>query len=277
MQIQHVIKGLPSDLIDRYKTKLQQRSQHLLDRFERTVRDMPGAAHLEAITFAAMDQEFRLGPEIHDDPSMGGADFKLVSIPSSPIYQECKYVERGAVAAESGLDDSAPVDMEIRRHQQITGMLQTNVRSATRQLADCLDGPGIAVIGTDHADGGTVMSDYSIKQLMTSTPQLEVPISHATGSAVGPLQEVLHLHDSVFLAHPPRGSDDLARLRVPVSAVLLFWFDVAARWGTVIGCLNPWPLRPLDYSRFPGVPFARFVSIPTIAERSLPELEWVGT
>lgn len=271
-----VVEGLPADLVDRYKEQLRRRHQYLRDRFERMLRDMPGAAHLEAMTYAAMDTAFHLGPEIHDNPSTGGADLKMTSVSSSPLYAECKYLERGAVEEQSGLDVCAPVEMEVANYQQITGMIQTNVKSATAQLAACVDGAGIAVIGTDHLGAEEVMGDTAAEWLLTSTPRISIPISRVTGSAVGPAQEVAHLRDSVFLARPPRVGDDLARLRVPVSAELLYCFNVSGRWGKLIGCLNPWPSTALDIRRFPGVPFARFVSTPTISERALPRVEWVG-
>jgi hypothetical protein len=270
-----VVQNLPSDLLGRYKEALWQKDPHLLERFERTLRDMPGAAHLEAMTYAAMDTTFGMCPEIHDHPSDGGADLKLTADVSNVIYQECKYLERSAVAEESRLDDCDPLDMVPVNYSHITGMIQTKVKNATAQLADEADGAGIAVIGTDHRGAQEVLDDMAAEWLLTSTTHIEVPISRRTGSAVRPAQAIAPLRNSVFLARPPQIGDDLRRLRVPVSAVLLYWFDVSARWGTMIGCLNPWPLRSLDIHRFPGVPFARFASTPTITDRILPAVEWV--
>src|SRR5579872_3005134 len=96
-----VVQNLPADLLDRYKEALRQKDQYLLERFNRTLRDMPGATHLEAMTYAAMDATFDMHPEIHDHPSTGGADLKLTAGASNPIYAECKYLERSAVAEES--------------------------------------------------------------------------------------------------------------------------------------------------------------------------------
>ena len=270
-----VVQNLPADLLNRYKEALRQKDQHLLERFERTLLDMPGAAHLEAMTYAAMDTTFGLHPEIHDQPSTGGADLKLTADASNPIYQECKYLERSAVTEESGLDDCDPLDIVVVNYSHITVMIQTKVKNATAQLADAADGAGIAVIGTDHRGAQEVFDDMAAEWLLTSTTHIEVPISRRSGSAVGPVQVIAPLRDSVFLARPPQVGDDLRRLRVPVSAVLLYWFDASARWGTLIGCLNPWPLRTLDIHRFPGVLFARFVSTPTITDRALPAVEWV--
>jgi hypothetical protein len=270
-----VFQDLPANCLDCYKNALRRKDQHLLERFERSLHDMPGAAYLEAMTYAVMDAKFHQRPEIHDDLSVGGADLKLAVDTANPIYAECKYMERSAVAQESGLEDCPLWEMEGGSYSQIIRMIQSNVKSATAQLANASDGAGVAVIGTDHGSAQTVLDDTAAEWLLTSTTHLEVPISARTGSAVGPVQVIAPLRDSVFLARPPQPGDDLRRLRIPVSAVLLYWFDVEGHWGTLIGCLNPWPSRPLDIRRFPGVPFARFASTPSIADRALPPVEWV--
>lgn len=269
-----LMTSMPADLLGRYKILLELKDPtgELLRRFNATLRDVPGAAHLEALTFSMFQGYFRLQPEINDDPSTGGADFKMTVNPAEPMYAECKYLERGAVANNSTIPDD--VMAPGGSYLQITDQIQTKIKGATSQLA-LGDGPGIAVIGTDHANASDLMGTHAAQTLLTSTTHIEVPISRQTGSATGPAQVVAPLENSVFLARPPRPGDNLARLRIPVSAVFLINFDFDARRASIVGILNPWPKYGLDIRRFPRVPFARFAGEPTITQTTLPAVEWV--
>jgi hypothetical protein len=274
MQPSRLITSLPSDLLGRYKVilELKDPTGELLRRFEKTLRDVPGAAYLEALTFSMFQGYFRLQPEINDDPSIGGADFKMLVNPAEPMFAECKYLERGVVAANSSIPDD--VMAPGGSYSQITDQIQTRVKGATSQLA-LGHGPGIAVIGTDHANASDLMGAHAAETLLTSTTHIEVPISRQTGSATGPAEVVAPLKNSVFLARPPRPGDDLARLRIPVSAVLLVTFNFDERTASLVGILNPWPKYPLNIRQFPRVPFARFAGEPTISQVTLPPVEWV--
>ncbi len=261
----------PADFLDQYRSALGPTGGHLRDRFERTVRgSTPGAAQLEAVTFSVMKHTFNLNPQIHEDPSSGGADFKL----NGPTYLEIKYLDRIAVAEKSRLVDAPIVDDHVYNPEGITSLIQTAVKGTTRQLAACIDGSGIAIVGTDHLSARMIMDFYAAEKVLTSSTELRAPIATGTRTA-GLVQHVAPLLDSVFLENPAGPGDDLGRLRVPVSAVLLVCFHVADRWATLIGALNPWPLRPLDTAKFPGIPFVRFSTPPTISARTLPSLEWI--
>lgn len=266
-----LIEPIPDNLLGRYKVLLQLKDPTgvLVRRFDEMLRTMPGAAHLEATTFSMLQGWFRLQPEIHDIPNVGGPDFKALATPT-PLYVECKYLERDSVAERSELPDE--MTDEGGSFGLITSKIKNRIADASRQLELRPDGPGIAVIGTDHLMADALMDTLAAEWVLTGTQRIQVAVEG------GAAREVTWLQDSVWLAHPPAKGEDFERLRVPVSAVILMTFNLEARTVSMLGVLNPWP-RPgmaLPIRFFPRLPFARFASPPTVnGATALPPAEWV--
>ncbi len=268
-----LVFDLEVDPIPAYKEKLQETHPGLLALFEIRLRECPGAAHLEAYTFTIF-KVLNLNPQIHERPDSGGADFRMLSTPAQPIYAECKYIDRRTVAAMSGLSDDEQDG--VQTYSQITPKLQSTIGEAVPQLSLCSDGPGVAVVGTDHLRADMVMGWWAAEKLLTSTTVLRVPISQESGHAVGPIHEFAALRDSAFLRPAQSAGEDLDRRRLPASAALMLAFNTATRRVHAMGVLNPWPVRAIDHRHFARIPFARFSQTPSNVGASLPAVEFIN-
>ncbi|HLY74556.1 MAG TPA: hypothetical protein VKU80_10610 [Planctomycetota bacterium] len=264
-----LITIIPDDMLGRYRVLLQLKdpSGDLVRRFNEMFDRTPGAAYLEVMTFAILQGHFRLQPEIDDVPHVGGPDFKTTAHPT-PLYVECKYLDRERVEARTALPDGFPDRGGSFTHDN--AKIRLRISDACRQLERRPDGPGIAVIGTDHVLADAVMDAVACEWLLTGEQRIQVQD--------GAVLDVTGLANSVWLDHPPAPGDDFQRLLVPVSAVILMTFNFEAKTASMLGILNPWP-RPglaLPIRHFPRLPFARFASTPMFIQGGvLSPVEWV--
>ena len=247
-----------TDIVAAYRLLLEVKRPDLLPLFDQRLKDCPGSARLEAITFTLLDNWFRLQPSVYEDPAKGGPDFEARHSLHRQLFVEVKYLQAEAVAQKSGLAKEGI--SESGWFSFITPKLEEALKDAARQLGN-MPGPGICVIGSDHPEAGMLMGAFAASTLLTSESHIEIPISNDGGPA-GDARVVTDLKSAAFMRPSSDPGEELRSMRRSISAVILVAFNYEASTASIVGLLHHDAARPLDWRVFEGVPFARFGSAP---------------
>jgi len=185
------------------------------------------------------------------DVSTGGPDFRCRSA-AAEFFVEVTNIARSVVTEHTGLSE---FPSGFFRHGDLTALIKREVCSKAGRARQ-LEVPYVVMVTTLHRGAADCVSRAHVEHVLHSTTALSGDFDVELGEVVGPLHQVTRMEMSSFTR---RYSTD--PMRRNVSAVLV------AGFGTypdvhVLGVLHPDPVRPLDTSGLPDVPFCQFLVWP---------------
>lgn len=241
------------DVLEYYRCYLS-RNRDLADhctQFLRREGSDPKAAQAEAVVFSWLRAE-KLEPNLFEDAGTGGPDFCCTHSGIDRFLVEATSLDSEMVSERSGL----PAEITGRgggAFALITEKLKAKAQSKAAQLAGH-GMPTVLAITSDHAFASTLMDKLAAEYLMTSAPQVNVPIG-------GGLHYMsTNLKDSVF----QRATGVLDASGVPIikpalrsiGAILLIAYD--HREMRIVGLLHPDAAKPFNPQWLPPIPFVKF-------------------
>lgn len=212
--------------------------------FQLRMGNDPDAAKAEAVVFSWLRSQAMV-PTPFDTPGTGGPDYLCSPPLSAPFLIEVTSLNKEAVETRSGWPD----ELEEKAHSfgMVTANLWHKTRTKASQLSD-YDVARVLAICLSHVGAGALLGQLAAQWLMTSQPQLSVPVG-------GPLNEIRQVSDLGKAAFLTIRDGLIVPARKSISAVLLI-----AIWEhelCVVGMLHPEPAVVLDYRVFGEVPFLR--------------------
>lgn len=246
------------DLLEAYRWVVQLQRPDLVSQFERRCRDNPGSARCEALVFSLLRDQFGLEPRIHEDRERGGPDFHARHALHPDLFVEVKYLDSSAVTNNSKMANAPPEGFSW--FEYVTPQLKSDLTRAARQLGG-LPGPGVCIIGSDHAFADRLLGPWGAENLLTSGSSFVIPLAQNGGPA-GPMRVETDLRHAAFLKLDQEGSNAIKSLRQSISAIILLPFDADRLVAYPLGILHHDPARPLDPRVFPGIHFARLRESP---------------
>lgn len=219
--------------------------------FKKRQKSDPNAAAAEAAVFSFLRAE-KLHPEMFEDVSTGGPDFQCSASDSDQFLVEVTSLDSDAVAERFGLPSSI-----TGPGGGAFGLITDKLKFKAQQKATQLAGhsvPGILAVTSDHAFASMLIDRLAAEYLMTSAPQINVPLGG------GPTHMTTDLRHSVF----QRATGILDASGVPIikpslrsiAAILLIATD--HREMRVVGLLHPDAANPFNPQWLPKVPFVKF-------------------
>jgi hypothetical protein len=256
------------EIVDSYRVFLSRNHYDVhLKRFKNRMNSDAKAAEAEAVVFSLLWSE-KLRPDIFEDNSTGGPDFRCDPTRGNSFLVEVASLESKAVSERSGLP------LEVRgeggqAYALITEKLRSVAQSKAAQLGD-RGMPGVLVIASSHGFAGLLMDRRAAEYLMTSAPHISVPI----GSSVKSARWQTDLRNAVF-CQPSILDASGGQMFVPryrsVSAILLV--SIGFREVEVVGLLHPDAVHRFDPQLFPAVPYVQFAQWPLTSTNI--STEWI--
>ena len=215
----------------------------------------PAAAQAEAVVFSWLRAE-KLDPRLFEDTGTGGPDFCATHVGTDRFLVEATSLDSDMVAERSGL--AAKI---TGPGGGAFGLITEKLKAKAQGKAKQLSGqgmPSVLAITSGHAFASILMDKLAAEYLMTSAPQINVPIG-------GRGREYMstNLKDSVF--QRPTGLLDATGAPIikpalrSVSAILLMAVD--HRESHVVGLLHPDAANPFNPQWLPMVPFVKFAGV----------------
>lgn len=227
----------------------------------------PKAAQAEAVVFSWMLAE-KLAPRLYENPDTGGPDFCATHSVTNRFLVEVTSLDSEMVAERSGLAAEI-TGAGGKAFALITEKLKAKAQGKAKQLSG-QGTPTVLAITSDHAFASILMDEGVAEYLMTSAPQINVPIDGG--------QEYMStdLKHSAFL----RFTGLLNAVDAPIiefslrsiSAILLI--AVGHRESQIVGLLHPDPVHFFDPQWLPTVPFVRFAEV---FSHTNVAIEWIQT
>jgi hypothetical protein len=221
-----------------------------LEQFKKRLNGDPKAAQAEAIAFSWLRAENQQ-PKPFEDTSTGGPDFECISPNSDQFLVEVTSLDSEVVSKRSGL----PLSISGPGGQAyglITESLFSEVKNKARQLGQFAL-PGVLAITSDHFFAGMLLDRLAAEYLMTSAPQINVPLGG------GPTYTTTDLKHSAFYQRlkvlDASGAPIIQPRRQSVSAVLLI--AVYPHEVQMVGVLHPEATHPFNPAWLPKVPFLK--------------------
>lgn len=244
------------DVVEYYRCYLSRDrdlTEHCTQFLKRESND-PKAAQAEAVIFSWLRAE-KLKPYLFEDAGTGGPDFCCAPSGTNCFLVEATSLDSEMVSERSGL----PAEITgpgTSAFALITEKLKAKAQSKAAQLAGH-GMPTVLAITSDHAFASSLMDKLAAEYLMTSAPQINVPIGG------GPSYMSTNLKDSVF----QRSTGLLDASEVPIikpalqsiGAILLVALD--HREMRIVGLLHPKAANPFDPQWLPMIPFVKFAGL----------------
>ena len=243
------------DVLECYRCYLS-RNRDLADhctQFLKRESSDPKAAQAEAVVFSWLRAE-KLEPYLFEDAGTGGPDFCCIHC-GNRFLVEATSLDSEAVSERSGLP------AEITGHDGgafalITEKLKAKAKDKARQLAG--HGiPTVLAITSDHAFASLLMDRLAAEYLMTSAPQINVPLNGA------PHYMSTNLKDAVFQRATglldATGTPIIRPALQSIGAILLI--SVYDREMRIVGLLHPDAANPFNPQWLPSVPFVKFAGV----------------
>lgn len=255
------------DVLESYRTYLARNrdlANHCIQFLKREKSD-PAAAQAEAAVFSWLRAE-KLEPAIFENAGTGGPDFCATHARANRFLVEATSLDSDMVAERSGLAADI-TGAGGGAFALITEKLRAKAQSKAKQLSGQAL-PTVLAITSDHAFASILMDGLAAEYLMTSAPQINVPIGG------GKEYMSTDLKHSVF--QRPTGLLDAAGAPIikpaleSIGAILLIALD--HRESRVVGLLNPNAANSFDPQWLPSVPFVKFTSM--FSHRNI-ATEWV--
>ena len=257
------------EVVDSYwKFLYRNRYDVHLKRFKDRLNADPKAAEAEAVVFSVL-WSAKLRPDIFEDNSAGGPDFRCEPSPGNSFLVEVKSLDSEAVSERSTL----PLSMSGNGGQAFA-LITDKLCSAAQSKASQLGGrgmPGILAIVSSHAFASLLMDRGAAGYLMTSTPHISVPIGSTRDA--GRLRT--DLRNAVF-CQPAKlldasGNQVFVTRYRSVAAILLMTIGVCET--DVVGLLHPDAANPFNPRLFHAVPYVRFAQWPLTSTNI--SIEWI--
>jgi hypothetical protein len=253
-----------SEVVEGYKDFLMVKypSHHVP--FCNRLRNNPGSARAEAVTFSLLRpvvDEITIAEDVVE----GGPDF-LCSNGDAKFIVEVTSLEGEAVAAQSGWPNAIPEDGSGGSFGMITHTLRTKASEKASQLSG-YEMARVLVITCEHIAADVLLGPLGAEMFLTSETKIAVPISTRES-----IDEKVHLttdlKDSVFFRFK-NGLVEPCRQSISVIILLsVFGDDCLA-----VGILHPNPKHVFSIGLLPSVPFLRMKRWPP--ENHSIETEWV--
>lgn len=251
-QTAHKLEDTVRDVLEYYRCYLS-RNRDLADhckQFLKRESSDPKAAQAEAAVFSWLRAE-KLQPYLFEDTGTGGPDFCCTYCDSDRFLVEATSLDSEMVSERSGL----PAKITGRgggAYALITDKLKAKAQSKASQLAG--HGlPTVLAITSDHAFASILLDGLAAEYLMTSAPQINVPLNG------GQRYMSTDLRHSVFQRATGLLDTSGAPIIKPslrsIGAVLLIAVD--HRQMRVVGLLHPDPAKPFN-PRWLPIPFVKF-------------------
>lgn len=211
----------------------------------------------------------KLRPDIFEDNSAGGPDFRCEPSPGSSFLVEVKSLDSEAVSARSTL----PLTMHETGGQAfglITDKLCSVAQSKASQLG-VRGMSGVLVIASSHDFASLLMDRGAAEYLMTSAPHFSVPIG-STGKAG---RRKTDMRNAVFCqpAALLDASGDQRFVTRYRSIAAIFLATIGGRETEIVGLLHPDATHPFNPQLFPAVPYVRFAEWPLTSSNI--STEWI--
>jgi hypothetical protein len=246
------------EIVDSYWTFLARNHYDgHLKRFKDRLNSDARAAEAEAVVFSVLWSS-KLHPDVFEDNSAGGPDFRCEPLPGDSFLVEVKSLDSEAVSVRSTL----PMSVEGPGGQAFS-LITEKLCSAAQSKASQLGGrgmPGILAITSSHDFAGLLLDRGAAEYLMTSAPHFGVPLG-STGKAghwETDLRHAVFCQPAALL--DASGNQRFVTRYRSIAAILLVTIGVG---GTeVIGLLHPDAAHPFNPQWFPDVPYVRFAQWP---------------
>jgi hypothetical protein len=244
------------DVLEYYRCYLS-RNRDLTDhctQFLRRESNDPKAAQAEAVVFSWLRAE-KLEPYLFEDSGTGGPDFCCTHSRTSRFLVEATSLDPEMVSERSGL--SADITGSGGgAFALITEKLKAKAQSKATQLSGH-GMPTVLAITSDHAFASILLDKLAAEYLMTSAPQVNVPIGG------GPHYMSTNLKSSVFQRATgvldASGAPIIKPALRSIGAVLLIAVD--HREMRIVGLLHPDPASPFNPEWLPPIPFVKFAGV----------------
>lgn len=244
------------DVLEYYRCYLSRNGDlagHCTQFLKREKND-PKAAQAEAVVFSWLRAE-KLEPHLFEDAGTGGPDFCCTDSGSNRFLIEATSLDSKMVTERSG----RPAEITGpggRAFALITDKLKAKAQSKAPQLA----GHGLPTalaITSDHAFAGMLLDGLAAEYLMTSAPQINVPLNG------GPHYMSTDLRHSVFQRATgildASGTPIIKSSLKSIGAILLIAID--HREMRIVGLLHPDAAAPFNPQWLPMIPFVKFAGV----------------
>lgn len=218
-------------------------------------------AHFEAIVFGIL-KYFKM----QVDPCATGPDFFCRSSQGN-LYCEAKFINSESVTNRSGVQEGS----DEGSYERPTVTILNQVKKAVKQFGEC-DGPRVVFVGSNHSRSGLFFGPDAVKELLTSQEKLVFPINQIAKTR-GIRHETDLKHSMAIKLERKNGRLEVGKVRQSISAVIL----VNASDGNVVyllGALHPKPVKPLEPTMFPKLPFVAFTKTPSAG--SVIKIHWIN-
>ena len=241
-------------VLESYSVFLETFHRDRWELFKHLLQNDRDAALAEAVVFSWMQHE-RLNPDVAENPSTGGVDFRCTPRGASPFLLEATSLNSKAVTDRSGWPDH--LDGVARSFGMITPNLWSKARKKAGQLAGAPE-PRVLAVCSTHVGADVLLGTIAAEWLMTSEPKIAVG---ATTVSVTDLRKAafFRVQDGVIVP-----------LNQSISAILLI--AISNTCLDVVGLLHPAPAIPFEYRALKSVPFLR-AQWPI--QNNMIETEWV--
>jgi hypothetical protein len=255
------------EIVERYWRFLSRNEQYALHfaQFKRRYQADRKSAEAEAIMFSLLRAE-KLNPDIFEDPGTGGPDFRCDLSPGESFLVEVTSLDSASVSKKSGL----PLRIDGAGGGAY-GLITEKLLSAAKNKADQLgghDSPGVLAITSDYDFAGLLLDRMAAEYLMTSAPQINVPLDGRPHYMTTDLRNAVFCNMSLLDAS---GNPIISPRRRSISAILLI--AIHSRESRVVGLLHPEPASPFDPHWLPRVPYLRFQHWPITGNKA--PTEWI--
>jgi hypothetical protein len=264
---QHNLGDALQDVVNSYRCYLGRNRDlgNQCTQFLKREKSDPAAAQAEAVVFSWLRAE-KLEPRLFEDAGTGGPDFCATHANTERFLIEATSLDSQMVAERSGLAAEI-TGAGGGAFGLITDKLKAKAQSKAKQLSG-RGMPTVLAIASDHAFASILMDSLAAEYLMTSAPQINVPIGG------GREYMSTDLKDSVFQRSTGLLDTNGAPIIQPslrsISAILLMAVD--HRKSQIVGLLHPDAVNPFNPQWLPMVPFVKFAGVFSLTNITT---EWV--
>lgn len=258
------VRGVSVDhVVDSYWIFLARNHYDLhLEAFKRRLSSDAKAAEAEAVIFSFL-WSAKLTPDVFEDPSKGGPDFRCRPRKTEGFLVEVTSLESGPVARMSNLPETI-TGSGGGAFGLITPLLRGKATAKATQFGNA-PLPRVLAIACSHAFSGILMDRLAAENLLVSDYMISVPFGEPSKPAI----QVTDLRRSVFLRWD-KFTGKIAPCRQSISALLLV--AISGIQADVVGILHPEPSVAFAPALFPQIPWLRVRNWPVVDGRI--ELEW---
>jgi hypothetical protein len=258
-----------AEIVDLYRCYLWRNGfKAHYDRFLQRLASDPKAAEAEAVVFSLLRAE-NVDPRVFEDASTGGPDFQCHPPANESFLVEVTSLDSTALANKSKL----PLMMSGGNGAQSFLLITDKLKGTAKRKAPQLGRyslPGVLAITSDYDYATLLLGKGNAEYLMTSAPQINVPIDGRPDYITTDLQDAVFCRLSRVLNSA--GVPSIDPCRQSISAILLI--TIYPHEASVVGLLHPEATHPFDPNWFPKVPYLRFKNWPLVVGNQA-STEWI--